>query len=333
MLSDLLKKSGTLLRNGGPAALASGIQRFGCVRLRNLRRPIDARLSRVAYTPEQPEMRLMNEGWDTAILLDGCRYDLFEEFNTLGGRLESRVSPASETSEFLTVNFGGSQYHDTVYVTANPMYRTLAVGAAFHDVIDVWETDWNEEFQTVLPEATADAALAAYDDYPNKRLLVHFLQPHYPFIGELREQLPSHAGAEATYQQATGERQARRDNPTIWQLLEDGAVSDELAWAGYKENLELALPDVRRLVREIPGWTVVTSDHGNLLGERVHPFGKRMYGHPSRIRHEHLCRVPWLVIDSSDRRRLIEERPHDRTSEMTQEVAERLTNLGYVDPS
>jgi len=31
-----------------------------------------------------------------------------------------------------------------------------------------------------------ERALAARDEYPNKRLIIHFVQPHIPFIGDVR---------------------------------------------------------------------------------------------------------------------------------------------------
>lgn len=44
------------------------------------------------------------------------------------------------------------------------------------------------------------------------------------------------------------------------------------------------------------GTTVVTSDHGNHLGEFATPFPIRLYGHPEGIRTPELIRVPWLVV-------------------------------------
>lgn len=274
-------------------------------------------------------MNLMEEDWDTAIILDACRYDLFERANTIDGDLEFRISPGSTTAEFLTASFEGRHFHDTVYVTANPMYRTKDLGAVFHEVIDVWEEHWNDEFQTVMPAEMAEATIDAHERYPEKRIIAHFMQPHYPFIGDFRDEIPAHAGGEATYRQATG-GEARRDDRTVWQLLKAEEILRELAWSAYEENLSAALPHVERAIDAFSGRIVVTSDHGNLLGERIHPLGRRMYGHPAGIKHKHLRKVPWLVIEKGKRRRVSSEAPSGQSSEVTDTVSDRLRDLGYV---
>jgi len=73
-----------------------------------------------------------------------------------------------------------------VYVTANPQFHKIReeLDCEFHAVIDCWWEDWDDAVQTVRPETTTSAALKAAAEYPEKRLFVHFNQPHVPFIGE-----------------------------------------------------------------------------------------------------------------------------------------------------
>lgn len=310
--------------------LVKGAGRFVDVGRRKLFKPLNSYLSAKAYSPAGEEINLMENDWDTVILLDACRYDLFEGANTIDGDLGFRISPGSATPEFLTASFEGRQFHDTVYVTANPIYRTKDLGAVFHEVIDVWEDHWNDEFQTVMPAEMTEATIDAHERYPQKRIIAHFLQPHYPFIGDLRDEIPAHAGAEATYRQATGGEE-RRNNRTVWQLLKANEISRELAWSAYEGNLSAALPHVERAIDALSGRIVVTSDHGNLLGERIHPLSRRMYGHPTGIKHEHLRKVPWLVVEKGQRRRVGSEVPSERSSEVTGTVSDRLADLGYVD--
>jgi len=49
----------------------------------------------------------------------------------------------------------------------------------FHGGFDIR----NEEHRTVLPETMTEATLEAKRRYLNKRLLLHYLQPHAPFLG------------------------------------------------------------------------------------------------------------------------------------------------------
>ncbi|WP_246999246.1 hypothetical protein [Halosolutus gelatinilyticus] len=272
----------------------------------------------------------MNEDWDNLIILDACRYDQFERINTVSGTLEVRTSLGSATPEFLEKNFAGQTYHDTVYVTANPMYRTKGLDNVFHDVFDVWDSNWDEKRRTVSPGAMAEAVLEAYKKYPNKRLIAHFIQPHYPFIGDAANQIGEHAGIEFTYRQVQGES-AERDDPTVWELLEAGEVDENLVWKAYDETLEIALEHVEDLVDEFSEKTVVTSDHGNLVGERILPFGGPKYGHPVRIYTDELRKVPWLVIEGEERKEAHSEAPHERLTDTSSEVTDRLADLGYVD--
>jgi len=294
------------------------------------RKRLNRGLSQWMYSPPSEPSYLMEEDWDNVIILDACRYDLFESVNTLKGRFDSRISPASATPEFLTKNFDGCQCHDTVYVTANPMYRKRGLDGVFYHVVDVWEDHWNEQRQTVMPEAMANATAAAYERFPNKRIISHFMQPHYPFIGDLADELGEHSGYEFAYREVM-EEEPSRDNPTVWERLEAGDVSRELVWNAYGENLSVALPHVQTLLELFDEKTVVTSDHGNLLGEKLHTLAVPVYGHPHGMRHEHLCKVPWLVVTGEERKDVVEEEPTEQTPDPSGEVTDRLADLGYVD--
>ena len=131
---------------------------------------------------------VMAEDWDNLLILDACRFDMFERANTIPGRLESRRSKGSATLEFVRNNFAGERHYDTVYVTGNPFVSTDA-GDAFHDLYEVWRTDWDDELGTVRPEPMCEAVLRANEAYPNKRLVGHLMQPHHPFIGPTGREL------------------------------------------------------------------------------------------------------------------------------------------------
>jgi len=47
-------------------------------------------------TGRPPGCDVIKEDWDTLIILDGCRFDTFEEMNWIDGTLESRKSRGSE---------------------------------------------------------------------------------------------------------------------------------------------------------------------------------------------------------------------------------------------
>ena len=266
------------------------------------------------------------EDWDVLLVLDACRYDTFEAHHDLPGRLESRVSRGAATVEFLRGNFVGRTLADTVYVTANPqLYRNRGrLPTDLHAVVDVWRADgWDEDHGTVLPETVNEYARRAAERYPKKRLVVHYIQPHYPFIG-----------ADTSFDQGHLDVDDP-DEERVWDRLMTGTldVAPEEVRRLYVDNLLRVLPHVEDLLTDLTGRTVVTADHGNMLGERASPVPVREWGHPRGIYTEHLVRVPWLVSDEGPRRTVVAEETAD-VREVVEDVdeaivSERLEDLGY----
>jgi hypothetical protein len=264
-------------------------------------------------------VNVFDEDWDNLFVLDACRYDMFREASDLPGRLESRISRGSNTMEFVEANFDGRDLRDTVYVTANPMlYRIRdSIDLRFHAVENVWDTDWDEEYRTVVPELVNERASAAYEQYPEKRIVVHYIQPHIPFLSD---------GGKSYFQ---GERE---DRPPFWDAIQRGDIdiSTEQVWEWYCNNLHRVLSHVEDLLETFEGRSVVTADHGNHVGERVWPFPIREWGHPYGIYTEELVRVPWHVYENGERRSITrgDIEMESNISQIT--VDDRLTGLGYL---
>ncbi len=286
---------------------------------------VNARASRLREFGDGAGVDVIAADWDNLILLDACRYDLFERRSTLDGELSAVRSKGSDSWEFMAANFDGRTLHDTVYVTANPHVYELE-DDTFHAVVDLLESHWDEKTGTVLPEDVVEQTLVAADRYPEKRLIVHFMQPHFPFLGPTGREFPQQA---IDAHLPEGER-SEVQNPWLG-LLASGEVDLESVMAAYRENFDLVIPHVAELLGALEGKSVVSADHGNLVGERGFPIPLRMYGHPRGLRHEGLLTVPWLEVESTDRRRIVAEPPLDiGTGADEGLVEERLRALGYV---
>jgi hypothetical protein len=264
-------------------------------------------------------IRIMDADWDNLIILDACRYDLFREVNTIEGELSTVISKGSSTAEFLHRNFKIDErtYGESVYISANPQNQKHSVKQYFHDSIPVWETEWDDNLRTVHPSDLTEQAVKISDQYPNKRLIVHYIQPHYPFIGE--------TGREIEHRSLHGFgalSDPEKVPPSVWTRLKNDEEVREHVWTAYQENLELTLPHIEQLIEELEGKTVVTSDHGNALGR----FG--LYGHPSKRFLKELVKVPWLEIDSNTRK-TIKVGEIGGETEAGETVNERLAHLGY----
>lgn len=267
---------------------------------------------RVRSPPEGTDF--MAEDWDTLVLLDACRFDVFSEVNWIEGDLQSRLSPGTDSHEFLQGTFAGRQFHDTVYVTANP-YSTGIEDGTFHAQISLLDETWDDDLETVTPDDVLEAAIQAHEDYPNKRVIVHFMQPHGPFLSEFGR--------------------------TVWENLEycrgqyapEPRVSRDELRRAYRENLQYVLERVETLLDEIEGRTVISADHGELLGERQRPIPIRGYEHKRHLYLPGLREVPWHAVESGDRRRVVAEAPVRRDRVDSETVGDRLSALGYVEGS
>lgn len=280
---------------------------------------------RRAYNPAGVD--IFAEDWDNLLILDGCRYDalaaVVDDYD-VDGELDSRISRGSATAEWLRGNFDGKTLDDVVYVTGSTMlyqenvFRET-VDVELHDVIDVWSGDIQYGEDGVSPTAVAERAREAAAEYPHKRLLVHFVQPHAPYIGERgREEFPDY-----------------RPNPLSERFRgvidTDAATLREL----YYENLAVVLEEVEELLDDLEGKTVITADHGMLLGERERPIPIKSFGHPPRLYVEEMVTVPWFVAEAETRRRIVAgevTRGYEakRDDELDDQAREHLAQLGYL---
>lgn len=270
--------------------------------------------------------RFLDRDWDNLILLDACRYDLFEVENTIEGQLSPMRSNASSSDEFFDKNIEGTAHGDLVYYSANPHIDN--VDASFHDVFRLWEGEtWDEEAGTVLPGDAVDKVIETADKYDDKRLLLHMMQPHRPFLGDRAANFDQSGFSRIGVNRAPGED---LEVAFWWDRLEDGTLDKKQVMRLYRDTLRVALPHVQRLVEHLPGKTVVSADHGNVFGERG-MYGRRLYGHPSYTHHPKLVTVPWLEIDKP-RKNIVEGTANVQSKrEHYREATEQLEALGYVE--
>jgi len=309
-----LRKAREVYASGGAIQTAKSALRYVPIEVNNV-------LFRLRYGDGT---RVMEEDWDNLLVLDACRYDMFAERIEGAGTLESRISLGSSSEEFMERNFVGEQFHDTVYVNANPYIPRLGLDEeTFHAVVDCLG-EWDEELQTVRPETVSQAAREADERYPDKRLVVHYMQPHAPFIGE--------RGREMVGGGWTMDHDVEAE-PGIWNQLRDGRdVPLEVVWEAYNENLDVVLAEVEPLLNELSGKSVITADHGNLVGERLGPVPtRRKYGHPYGVHTEELVKVPWFVVEGDARKTVRAEPPVKGDGEGISgaELEDKLAALGY----
>jgi len=271
------------------------------------------------------------EDWDNLFLLDAARADLFEDaVDTNAFDSYSRtLSPGSSSAEWMRECFGDTKYPDVVYVSGNPWVSRIGANS-FHKVYNLWVDEFGLEenaeaeenilkdhdpkgWGTIQAEWLAEVAYEAHQEYPDKRLVVHFFQPHAPCIGN----------ADGTVKNEVDHTIGPGQN------LRAGRVTRERVWDAYIDNLKYALTHAKELAENVGGKTVYSADHGELMGEWLFPFPMRGYAHPSYLHHKKLLEVPWAVETHGERREInagdVEERDFDQS-----EIDNRLKDLGYL---
>jgi len=186
-------------------------------------------------------------------------------------------------------------------------------------VIDVWDWGWDERLGTIHPREINKAAIIASKLYSQKRFIIHYLQPHDPYLTLTTKGIGPKLKKEEIWQ--TKRRRSLWDRVRgfiRWRLVDlfgyelgrklaiklvgypkptkpnrVELVAREIGVEGsrkaYENNLRIVLHYVNELIKNLHGKIVITADHGELLGERG-------YGHPMRRRFPELIEVPWLEI-------------------------------------
>ncbi|MHC5060903.1 MAG: hypothetical protein ACYTFK_07455 [Planctomycetota bacterium] len=319
---------------------------------------------------------ILSEHWDYLIVLDACRYDYFEQIHGtfLKGRLEKRISLGSCTNEWTNRTFP-DYYDDIEYISANPQIAgELTVygfcgGKHFHKVHEIWKNGWDNDKGTVLPETLTKAAIDIISNTPGKRFIIHYVQPHEPYLLDEID-APGYDKGKVDRDRALigSEKYGRFARLKKWlfknlfkiikrnrvvtnyhewilrQLLhmEPKCAMDavrrkygpKMLQKAYADNLERALEQVAVLVKHLAGKIVITSDHGEFLGE-----GRR-YAHPYGSLDPTVVEVPWLIIEKTGKDAQPEQVTEDqkppaepiaKTESETekQELIRKLKSLGY----
>lgn len=286
------------------------------------------------YKVDGKAKNLLEENWDFLIILDACRYDYFKDLygNYLDGNVKKATSPAIHTMDWLNKVFTDF-YDDIVYISANPyinskievtdQYSLKFDGKKhFFKVVDVWKWGWDNKLGTVPPSEVNKAVVKVKDNHKNKRFIVHYIQPHEPYISknyihyipenyaEKRGKInriidgkkeKTSVGIRASIGKAIQKIFGIEGRWKISNLLgippfsQNDSIGRKEGMKGlrnaYKENLEIALKSVAELLEHVSGTILITADHGEYLGEN------RRYGHGLVPRHPPIVEVPWLIIE------------------------------------
>ena len=246
-------------------------------------------------------------------------------------------------------------------------------GDHFCKIHEIWKEGWDVERGTVLPETLTRYAIDIISrGIPGNRYIIHYLQPHAPYLSldaesrgyisadinkvrslvgtDTNEPVSRFKGILLNFLTKLFGKNRLLTNQPQWVLRKLLKIPPkaplEAAWStlgeeglrkAYKDNLTVVLEEVAVLLKSLSGRIIVTSDHGELLGE------DKCFGHPrSSSTNPLLLTVPWLVIEKQaedvigHKDTTVVPRK-DSTPKQTdgkeadEEITDKLRALGYFD--
>lgn len=272
--------------------------------------------------------------WDLLVVLDACRVDTLrevaDEYDFIED-VESMWSIGSHSAEWIAQTFTEehrSEIEQTRYVTANahanrvlqqrmepPMNNTTPVNFTAWDFVDehafesldtTWEDNHDETYRVVRPAVMTDAGITAGRENGHDKLILHYMQPHLPYIGQA---VPE--GREPTEVEVGG-----------YEHLESGDANRDEVYSLYKDTLRLVLNNVEELLENVDAEQVaITADHGEAFGEM------QAYGHPEGFPHPIVKKVPWVEASAKDTGSRDPEM--DTDDSISVDMEEHLRDLGY----
>jgi hypothetical protein len=275
--------------------------------------------------------------WDLLVVLDACRVDALravaDEYDFIDD-VDSIWSVGSSSHEWICKTFTNdyrAAVAETTLVTSNPFFpqtfrdrtfppKSYSIPVMWPDWDVVEETDFEKfhhvhrhDFEKFFPEppprVMTDHAIDIARRTDFDRMIVHYLQPHTPYLAD--------AGDEG--------RSLTPVEKDPWTALRTGVSSVEEVRRLYTENLRYVLDSVETLLRNVDAPKVaITADHGELFGE----FG--LYGHPEGFVHPALKKVPWATATAVDRHERVPEVDEIRQTEAKPRTEATLEHLGYL---
>lgn len=239
-------------------------------------------------------MRVLEKKRFLVVVLDACRPDSFKRWiaENKPSLLKNVINVKSEgmrTPPWFIRTFSGHHFNAT-YVSANPYVNSAGMTPSgkvavrsFTRIVDAWK-EWDDKENTCMPH-TVNKAVSFHFHEP--RIIVHYLQPHQPYVGEKR--IP-----ERMYYKSSWNGYPKDPaNPKILQVRDSRKLDEKekiVVRQAYESNVDIVCSHAFRLInKRQKGAVVITSDHSEMMGEDGTWF--------HNISHPKLPIVPWLEME------------------------------------
>jgi len=289
---------------------------------------------------------VFSRNWDVLILLDTCRVDALQEvapeydflsdigsIRSVGGRspewiAKTFVEKYEETirdTAYLSANVFSKQilqerHHESISWSKVNLAYSLLGRIPTVDASMLGRFEYLYEYEPVgedglfghkdggtPPRYVTDRGIAVNREKDFDRLVLHYLQPHPPYVANAIE----------------SGRELEQYESDWWGYL--GETGDyETIWETYLDELRYVLDDVEILLDNIDAETaVISADHGESFGE----FWE--FGHKTGSINPTVRTVPWVETTAEDSGLYSPSISPPSDTESDDSVDDRLEALGY----
>lgn len=272
----------------------------------------DFAFSAVSRVPLLPRLgtNVFDREWDVLLVLDACRYDMYHRDVWPCDRIWSVGSSSPEWIDHTFRDAYADEMARTAYVTANPWSQHKLSAVDFGLLDECWRYGWDDDLGTVPPRVVTDRTIAVGRRRDFDRVIAHYMQPHYPFIGS----------DAIDYKMSLDDFGDSDTGLALWDQFLYGIRDDvDAVWKAYERTLDAVIEHVEIVTGNVDGDVVITADHGNAVGEWW------CWGHKPGMLHPKMRWVPWHEVEARDRE-TYQPADYDRADDA---AVARLEELGY----
>lgn len=289
---------------------------------------------------------MFSRDWDVLILLDTCRVDALREVASeygflsdigsicsVGGRspewiantFTEKYEESIRNTAYLSANVFSKQilqdrHHESVSLSEVTMAYSLLKRLPTVEASALGRFEYLYEYEPVgeagplghkdggtPPRYVTDRGIAVGREYDFDHLILHYLQPHPPYVANAVE----------------SGRELKQYESDWWGYL--GDTGDyETIWETYLDELRYVLDDVELLLDNIEAERVaISADHGEAFGEYWE------FGHKTGSINPTVRSVPWVVTTAKDSKTYSSSVSPPADTEPDDGVEDRLAALGY----
>lgn len=262
------------------------------------------------------EIDILQEEWDVLVILDACRFEVFEEVYKKSlkkkGELKKAKTFSEGTKDWMTSNIKGRDCSDIIYIDPIIMFNKWLPNNNFFKVDEVWKYGWDYNYGTILPEQMTESALKQIKDHPDKRIIIHYHQPHPPFLDPAFRKIRKNIVTPKSVQDLMNSKTKNKSHTLshfiqgnmrkilgaerAWRLMiwarmepldEMGQTYKHFGMDGimdaYKKNMILVLNNLNKILLNVNKKIIITSDHSFNYDRSTKALKKRY--------------VPWLEMN------------------------------------